>query len=144
MHLLSNRVLLEKLKEMNLLTGDVNEMMDAGINGVFQPHGLGHLIGIDTHDVGGYLSGCPERPKNLGLKSLRTARILKAGMYITIEPGCYFIDYLLDEALKDPIKSKFIVKETLKRFENFGGVRIEDDVLITKDGCENFAIVPRT
>lgn len=72
------------------------------------------------------------------------SRTLKAGMYVTIEPGCYFIDHLLNQALADPVQNKFLVSEVIARFRNFGGVRIEDDVLITKTGCENFAIVPRT
>jgi Xaa-Pro dipeptidase len=144
MHLLANRVMLEKLKEGNLLKGDVDEMINAGINYVFQPHGLGHLIGLDVHDVGGYLSHCPERPSKPGFKSLRFARTLKENMYVTIEPGCYFIKPLLDKAFNDPEQSKFLVKENIERFYNFGGVRIEDDVLITKNGVENFSIVPRT
>ena len=139
MHLLANRVMLEKLKEGNLLKGDVQEMIDAGLNYVFQPHGLGHLIGLDVHDVGGYLDDCPPRPEQLGVNRLRTARILKAGMYMTIEPGknyicsltrkpfgirnwclqsftiagCYFIKPLLEKAYKDPIQSKFLVNENL-------------------------------
>ena len=60
----------------------------------FQPHGLGHFMGCDVHDVGGYLEGHPTRPAVPGLKSLRTARTLKAGMVLTIEPGCYFIDHV--------------------------------------------------
>ncbi|XP_031624855.1 xaa-Pro dipeptidase [Contarinia nasturtii] len=144
MHELANRVMLSKLKDGGLLQGDVDAMIEAGINGVFQPHGLGHLIGIDVHDVGGYLDDCPPRPTRKGFTSLRFARNLKAGMYVTFEPGCYFIKHLLDEALKCPEKSKFLVADQLKRFEHFGGVRIEDDVLITENGCENFAIVPRT
>ncbi|XP_055317249.1 xaa-Pro dipeptidase isoform X3 [Sitodiplosis mosellana] len=144
MHDLANRVLLTKLKEGGLLQGEVDDMMKVGINGIFQPHGLGHFLGLDVHDVGGYLEGHPERPTLQGFTSLRFARDLKAGMYVTIEPGCYFIKHLLDEAFKNPEKSKFLVADKIKRFENFGGVRIEDDVLITETGCENFAIVPRT
>lgn len=136
--------MLEKMKEGNLLIGDVSEMIEAGINYVFQPHGLGHLIGLDVHDVGGYMSHCPPRPKQAGPNRLRMARVLKANMYVTIEPGCYFIKPLLEKAFADPKQSKFLVKENLDRFWNFGGVRIEDDVLITKTGVENFSIVPRT
>lgn len=162
MHLLANRVMLQKLKEGKLLQGDVEEMIEAGLNYVFQPHGLGHLIGLDVHDVGGYLETCPPRPKAIGPNRLRFARDLKAGMYITIEPGCYFIKPLLEKALADPNQSKLLghvkdilnysnvsffyslVKENLDRFWTFGGVRIEDDVLVTKTGVENFSIVPRT
>jgi len=63
---------------------------------------------------------------------------------MTIEPGCYFIEHLLNKAMKDPVQKKFLVPEVISRFKNFGGVRIEDDVLITKTGVENFSIVPRT
>merc|ERR1712232_1688 len=136
--------MLQKLKEGGLLKGDVNEMMAAGLNGVFQPHGLGHLIGLDVHDVGGYTNGMPSRPTEPGCNKLRFARILKAGMYVTVEPGCYFIDILLDRAVADPKLNRFIELEVLQRFRNFGGVRIEDDVLIRKDSVEIFSVVPRT
>lgn len=92
MHRLSNKVMLEKLRDGNLVKGDIDEMIKAGINAVFQPHGLGHLIGLDVHDVGGYLEECPPKPEEPGFNKLRFARDLKAGMYVTIEPGCYFID----------------------------------------------------
>lgn len=144
MHKLANRVMLAKLTEAGILVGSVDDMMAAGINGVFQPHGLGHLIGIDVHDVGAYLSTCPPRPTEPGVTALRFARILKAGMYVTIEPGCYFIDHLLDKALANPEQAKFFDKNVLARFRGFGGVRIEDDVLVTKDGIEIFSLVPRT
>lgn len=144
MHLLANRVMLAAMEKGGLLQGDVNEMMEAGLNAIFQPHGLGHLLGLDVHDVGGYLSHCPERPNQPGVNRLRMARTLKAGMYVTIEPGCYFIEPLLNKAFSDPSLSKFLVKEKIERFRNFGGVRIEDDVLITKTGIENFTFVPRT
>lgn len=127
MHLLANRVMLGILKDGGLLKGDVNEMIAAGLNAVFQPHGLGHLIGLDIHDVGGYLTHCPKKPTQVGLTKLRFARDLKAGMYVTIEPGCYFIKPLLTAAYENPAQSKFLVKENLDRFWNFGGVRIEGE-----------------
>ncbi|XP_055390531.1 xaa-Pro dipeptidase-like [Condylostylus longicornis] len=144
MHYLANKVMLGCLKDGNMLKGDVDEMIASGLNAIFQPHGLGHLIGLDVHDVGGYLNGEPERPKEPGFNKLRFARVLKEGMYVTVEPGCYFIDYLMDKALGDPNLLKFINREVFEDFRSFGGVRIEDCVLIKKDGCENFAIVPRT
>ncbi|VBB34413.1 unnamed protein product [Acanthocheilonema viteae] len=79
-----------------------------------------------------------------GLKALRTTRTLQERMVITIEPGCYFIDTLLDAALNDPMQSKFIIKERLNEFRGFGGVRIEDDVIIWSDGNERMSNVPRT
>lgn len=144
MHVLANRTVLSHLLAHGVLQGDIEEMMKANLGATFQPHGLGHFMGCDVHDVGGYLEGHPARPAIPGLKSLRTARSLKAGMVLTIEPGCYFIDHLLDKALADSKLSKFFVKEKLAEFRNFGGVRIEDDVLITETGSELLNQVPRT
>jgi Xaa-Pro dipeptidase len=101
-------------------------------------------MGCDVHDCGGYLEHHPPRPEKLGFRSLRTARILEENMVLTIEPGCYFIDTLLDKALGDPELSKFIVTEVLDRFRGFGGVRIEDDVVITRNGMELLNVgIPR-
>lgn len=144
MHLLADRVQLEQLKAAGLLTGSVDDMMAERLGAVFMPHGLGHFMGIDTHDVGGYNVGCPERSSLPGLKSLRTARTLEENMVLTIEPGIYFIDCLLDRAISDDKLSKFLVKEVIDRFRGFGGVRIEDNVVITKDGMELLSPVPRT
>lgn len=144
MHRLANKVMLEKLKDGGMFRGDVDEMLQAGMGGILQPHGLGHLLGLDVHDVGGYLENQPKRPTEPGLRHLRFARILKDGMYVTVEPGCYFIEPLMDKALSDENLSKFINRDVFERFRNFGGVRIEDDVLITKNGNENFTLVPRT
>ncbi|XP_017783851.1 PREDICTED: xaa-Pro dipeptidase [Nicrophorus vespilloides] len=144
MHQLSLRTMLEYLKKGGLLVGDVDDMMKAGLGPIFQPHGLGHLIGLDVHDVGGYLPSEPSRPSERGVNKLRMARTLKKGMCLTIEPGCYFIKPLLDEALNDPKLSTFIVKDVLERFRGTGGVRIEDDVYITETGCVNMTKVPRT
>lgn len=143
MHKLSERAILEDLKAGGLLRGSVDEMMEARLGAVFMPHGLGHFIGLDVHDVGGYPKGT-ERIDQPGLRNLRTVRVLQERMHITIEPGCYFIPPVLDAALKDPKQTQFLVKEKLDEFRDFGGVRIEDDVLITKDGVDNFTQVPRT
>ena len=79
-----------------------------------------------------------------GLRSLRTARVLSAGMCLTIEPGCYFIDFLIDRALTDPEISRFLVPDRINQFRGTGGVRIEDDILVTETGAELMSIVPRT
>ncbi|XP_052742195.1 xaa-Pro dipeptidase [Bicyclus anynana] len=143
MHLAANRAMLEHLKKGNLLKGDVADMIKNGVNGILQPHGLGHLLGLDVHDVGGYLPHCP--PRLAGpLGRLRTARALQAGMILTIEPGCYFIDRLLDGAKNNPEQAQFFNWERVEQFRGFGGVRIEDDVLITEHGVENLTFVPRT
>ncbi|KAK6028563.1 aminopeptidase P domain protein, partial [Ostertagia ostertagi] len=92
MHILSEKVILTHLKKAGLLTGDIDEMVNARLGAVFMPHGLGHLIGLDVHDCGGYLGDALPRSDLPGLKSLRTTRTLKEIMVITIEPGCYFID----------------------------------------------------
>lgn len=123
----------------------ISELVEMRLGAVFMPHGLGHLIGIDTHDVGGYLPGLPQRIQIPGLKSLRMARKLLEKMTLTIEPGCYFIDHLIDFALSnDSDLRPFLNDEVLNSFRGFGGVRLEDVVLITKDGFENLTICPRT
>lgn len=145
MHRLSLKVVLEELVKLGVLTGNVGDMMKAHLGAVFMPHGLGHFMGCDVHDVGGYPEGHPERPKDPGFKCLRTARVLQQGMVITIEPGIYFIDVLLEQALVNPEQSLFIVREVLERFRNFGGVRIEDDIAVTENGAELLSsCVPRT
>lgn len=93
--------------------------------------------------VGACVAGV-ERPTAAGLRSLRTLRTMEAGMFLTVEPGIYFNDWCLDAALADPKLARFLNAEALARFRGFGGVRIEDDVLITETGCENFTHAPRT
>lgn len=144
MHLLAEKTQLEQMLKHGLLQGDIDEMMKARLGYIFMPHGLGHLLGIDVHDVGGYLFQCPPRSTEPGLRQLRTARILEKDMVLTIEPGIYFVDALLEQARNDPELSKFIVWPVIDRFRSFGGVRIEDDVVITADGCELLTKVPRT
>ncbi|XP_046843454.1 xaa-Pro dipeptidase-like [Xenia sp. Carnegie-2017] len=143
MHRLADRVQLEGLKDCGILKGDIEEMVKVHLGAVFFPHGLGHFFGLDVHEVGGYPEGI-ERIMKPGLQSLRTARILEENMLITIEPGIYFIDYLLDEALNDPERSVFINEDVLQEYRGFGGVRIEDNIVVTADGMELLTHVPRT
>ncbi|XP_073151521.1 uncharacterized protein [Henckelia pumila] len=142
MHKLAERTILESLKNGNVLYGDIDAMNHERLGAIFMPHGLGHLLGIDTHDPGGYLKGA-ERPKEPGLKALRTSRELLEGMVITVEPGCYFINALLLPAMENPKTSKYFNQEKIIRFRDFGGVRIESDVYVTSDGCVNMTKVPR-
>ena len=144
MHTLAWRAVLSALRGGGVVKGDVDEMVAAGLGAVFMPHGLGHLIGLDTHDVGGYLSKDPPRPAARGLSKLRTARVLAAGQVLTVEPGCYFIDALLDPALADAATARFLDEGVLKRFRGFGGVRLEDVVAVTDDGVDNYTLCPRT
>ncbi|KAJ9534071.1 hypothetical protein QJQ45_002076 [Haematococcus lacustris] len=119
MHTLANRRILEALLAGGLVRGEVDALLAADIGALFMPHGLGHLLGLDTHDVGGYLPGQPPRIDRPGYRSLRTAR-------------------------KDPSKSQFLEEATLLPFMAFGGVRIEDNVLVTATGAESLTHVPRT
>lgn len=144
MHRLGNREMLLDLLEAGLLRGNIDEMMEANLGGVFQPHGLGHFMGNDVHDVGGYLEGHPEREQGQGLRNLRTARVLQANMVLTVEPGCYFIDHLLNRALADPNLNRFLVEDRINEYRGFGGVRIEEDIVITETGTECMSVVPRT
>jgi Xaa-Pro dipeptidase len=147
MHLLAEKVILTGLRDLGLLSNEftVDEMLNNRVAYYFMPHGLGHLMGIDTHDAGGYLSFTPPRSKEVGLSSLRTARYLEKNMILSDEPGIYFIPYLLEKGFNDEKLSKYFVKDKIKEYYDFGGVRIEDDILITEDGCVNLTEgLPRT
>jgi Xaa-Pro aminopeptidase len=141
-HLTANRLMLDRLKELGLVWGDVDEMVNLGIGGLFMPHGLGHMIGLDVHDMEnlgeeyvGYREGL-ERSTQLGLKSLRLARELEAGFTLTVEPGIYFIPDLIKKWKEEQKFTEFINYAKLEEYYNFGGIRIEDNVLITAEGCQ--------
>ena len=140
-HLATARKMLEGLSGLGLVKGDLDEMVAKGIAGLFQPHGLGHNMGLDVHDMedlGEDLVGYdPDqtRAKQLGLRSLRMARRLVPGHVITDEPGIYFIPALIEKFKKEGLGYDFVNYTKLERYYDFGGIRIEDDVLITHDGA---------
>eukprot|EP00457_Paulinella_chromatophora_P002072 gb/GEZN01002076.1/.p1 GENE.gb/GEZN01002076.1/~~gb/GEZN01002076.1/.p1 ORF type:complete len:740 (-),score=105.13 gb/GEZN01002076.1/:390-2609(-) len=139
MHRLAENIILRHLQNMGILNGTLKQLEEANLASVFMPHGLGHFIGLLTHDVGGYPPEGPPRPSRPGVKWLRTQRELKAGMVITVEPGLYFNEPLLIAALKTPAQAKYIDTKMLDGYRGSGGVRIEDDVLITETGIENLS-----
>lgn len=141
-HINANRLMLSKLKELGLLKGDVDEMTALGIGGLFMPHGLGHMIGMDVHDMEnfgeqyvGYREGL-ERSTQLGLKSLRLGRELEKDFVVTVEPGLYFIPDLIEKWKAENTFVDFINYNKLQDYYDFGGIRIEDDILITETGSE--------
>ncbi|KAK9498242.1 hypothetical protein O3M35_004099 [Rhynocoris fuscipes] len=145
MHKLANRAMFKALVDADILRGDVEDMLRDGLAGIFQPHGLGHLLGIDVHDVGGYLDNNPPRPEQSWLKNLRTARVLEENCVLTVEPGCYFIEPLLAKAFNDKVLSKYFNDEKIQAYRGMGGVRIEDVVAITETGCQVLSSdLPRT
>lgn len=142
LHMAAARVMMEGLKETGLVTGSVDDLINENVFALFFPHGLGHFLGLDTHDVGGYPKGV-ERIERPGIKFLRVRRDLQAGMVITIEPGIYFVPALLKPALEDARLSAFLNKSKIPELFDFGGVRIEDNIIITENGNENLTDVPR-
>lgn len=145
MHKLAEKTILTGLAKLGLLKGDIDEMVEKRVGYLFMPHGLGHFLGLDVHDCGGYLKDCPPRIQQPGLKNLRTSRILKEGMVITVEPGCYFIEFLLKEGGKMlGIPTHYLNMDEVAKYFDFGGIRIEDDVTVTKDGSRRLTHVPRT
>ncbi|ORC92241.1 aminopeptidase P [Trypanosoma theileri] len=144
MHKLALRIMCEHLVKADILRGDVDTMMKKELMGLFQPHGLGHLLGMDVHDVGGYTDEAPPRPTSSDCCKLRMARVLEKGLYLTVEPGCYINHALLTEAFRNPEFKPHLNEEKLRSMWNFGGVRIESDVLITERGAMNMTVVPRT
>jgi Xaa-Pro aminopeptidase len=129
------------LKDMGLLRGNVDDIVREGAHALFMPHGLGHMIGLDVHDMEnlgedhvGYDETCTRSPQ-FGLRSLRFARRLRTGFTVTVEPGCYFIPALMDKWKAEGICKDFINHDALEHFRDFGGIRIEDDILVTDSGC---------
>ncbi len=139
-HLDVCKVLAQGLKDLGIMKGDVEEAVAAGAHALFMPHGLGHMMGIDVHDMEdlgqNYVGYDDEvRPsQQFGLASLRMGRRLEEGFVITDEPGCYFIPALIDKWRAEHLHTDFLNYDVIETFKDFGGIRLEDDILITPDG----------
>ena len=140
-HLAAARVITEGLKNLGLMKGDIDEAVSQGAHALFFPHGLGHMLGMDVHDMEGLgetLVGYNEnitRSDQFGLAYLRFAKKPKPGYVLTDEPGIYFIPALIDQWRNEKKFEDFINYEKLESYKDFGGIRIEDDILVTEDGC---------
>ena len=133
-------MLAQGLKDLGLMKGQVEDAVAAGAHALFLPHGLGHMMGLDVHDMedlGQIYVGYDDevRPSDqFGLASLRMGRRLEAGFVITDEPGCYFIPALIDKWRAEHVHDDFLRFDAIEQFKDFGGIRLEDDILITADG----------
>lgn len=140
-HLKTMHLMLEELRALDIVRGDVQDMVEAGIAGLFMPHGLGHNMGLDVHDMEDYgenyvgYDDDQSRSPQLGLGSLRMARKLVPGNVITDEPGIYFIPALIEKWKSEKADQGFVNYQKLESYYDFGGIRLEDDVLVTADGA---------
>ena len=136
------------LKDWGLVRGDPDELFETGVSATFFPHGLGHFLGIQVHEVGGFFAdatGAEISPPEK-FPHLRLLRTLEADQVLTIEPGIYFIDSLLDKLRAEPV-AKAVNWKLIDQLKKFGGIRIEDNVVVTSSGAENltrqeFSAVP--
>jgi Xaa-Pro aminopeptidase len=122
------------------MRGDPDDLVDAGAHALLFPHGLGHAMGLDVHDMEdlGDIVGYGKdlsRSAQFGLNFLRLARTLRPGHVFTVEPGLYFIPALIEQWAAEGKHAEFVDYDVVKRFKGFGGIRIEDDVLVTADGA---------
>lgn len=136
------KLMTDRLKELGLMKGDTEEAVTAGAHAMFLPHGLGHMMGMDVHDMEsldqinvGFDQETRPRLDQFGTNCLRMGRRLEEGFVVTDEPGIYFIPALIDDWKASGHCAEFINFDKLETYKDFGGIRIEDDVLITKDGC---------
>ena len=139
-HVLACQSLAIGLKELGFMRGNVDEAVAAGAHALFFQCGLGHMMGLDVHDMEslgeqfvGYEKEVP-RSNQFGLRSLRLAKTLHPGFVITIEPGIYFIPELIDRWKYENKFAEYINYDKVEKYENFGGIRIEDDILVTQNG----------
>jgi len=140
LHKMAARSMAESLKSLGIMKGDMEEAVEAGAAYLFFPHGLGHMIGLDVHDMedlGEHYVGYGDeltRSDLFGIQALRLGRTLHPGFVITVEPGLYFIPELIDQWAAEGKHKSFINYEALAAYRDFSGVRIEDDILVTESG----------
>jgi Xaa-Pro aminopeptidase len=140
MHLVAAKTIASGLKDLGLMKGDVDEAVAKGAHALFFPHGLGHMLGLDVHDMEGLgennvgYDKTISRSDQFGLAFLRLARKLEPGFVLTDEPGCYFIPALIDQWRKEGKFTEFINYDKAETYKDFGGIRIEDNILVTADG----------
>ena len=141
-HLELCKILAQGLKDLGLMKGDVNAAVAAGAHALFMPHGLGHMMGLDVHDMedlGQIYVGYDDETRPIdqfGTSSLRMGRKLQPGFVVTDEPGCYFIPALIDQWREQGLHKEFLVYDKIETYKDFGGIRLEDDILITENGCK--------
>jgi Xaa-Pro aminopeptidase len=135
------KVVFEGLRDLGLVKGDTEEALEAGVPALFMPHGLGHALGLDVHDMedlGETFVGYDDeirRDMMFGYRSLRFGKRLEQGHVLTVEPGIYFIPPLIEKWEREKINADFILFNKIKKYMDFGGIRLEDDIVITKNGC---------
>lgn len=141
-HLAACEVIAAGLKDLGLMKGDVKEAVQQGAHALFFPHGLGHMMGLDVHDMedlGQIYVGFDEKTRpsgQFGTASLRLGRKLRPGFVVTNEPGIYFIPALIDLWQKNKTNASFICFDKVNEYRDFGGIRLEDDILVTDAGSE--------
>ena len=139
-HLEACRVIVDGLKDLGIMQGNTDDALEAGAHALFMPHGLGHMMGIDVHDmedIGEKYVGYDletKRSEQLGVSALRMGRRLKPGMVMTDEPGIYFIPAYIAKWKAEGLNKAFIRFDRAEQYLDFGGIRIEDDLLITPTG----------
>ncbi len=150
-HLMAAKIIASGLNSLGLMKGDVDEAVAAGAHALFFPHGLGHMMGLDVHDMEGlgenYVGYTRDlkRSGQFGLAALRLGRELEPGFVVTNEPGCYFIPALIGQWKSEKKFEEFINYSRVEDYLDFGGIRIEDDVLITDSGSRILGTpVPKT
>ena len=144
-HIAAVSRLASALKELGLMKGNLQDAVAQGAKGMFMPHGLGHMMGLDVHDMENYGEKKNVRSTQFGLASLRLGRELQEGFVLTNEPGCYFIPELIDKWRAEGKCKDYIDYDKVEQYKDFGGIRIEDDLLVTKNGCRLLGkYIPKT
>jgi len=139
-HFIAAKIVAEGLKALGLMKGNTDDAIREGAHAMFFPHGIGHMIGLDVHDMedlGEKFVGYDDefsRSDQFGTAYLRMAKRLREGNVVTVEPGIYFIKPLIDQWQKEKKSADFLNYDLIRKFTGFGGIRIEDNVVVTKDG----------